>query len=79
MVEILGVDFSGAAPDNNTWVAAGALVTPNKRVKNGELWMGRPAKFVRPVSNQEREEIERVAAAYAARAKEYTEAMPATS
>ena len=25
MVEILGVDFSGAAPDNNTWVAAGTL------------------------------------------------------
>ena len=26
MVEILGVDFSGAAPDNNTWVAVGTLV-----------------------------------------------------
>ena len=25
MVEILGVDFSGAALDNNTWVAAGTL------------------------------------------------------
>ena len=25
-MEILGVDFSGAAPDNNTWVAAGTLV-----------------------------------------------------
>jgi len=25
VVEILGVDFSGAAPDNNTWVAAGTL------------------------------------------------------
>ncbi len=24
-MEILGVDFSGAAPDNNTWVAAGTL------------------------------------------------------
>ena len=25
-MEILGVDFSGAAPDNNTWVAAGTLI-----------------------------------------------------
>jgi len=59
--------------ETGAWVAAGALVPPNKRVKSGELWMGRPAKFVRPVSNGEREEIERVAAAYAARAREYSE------
>ena len=59
--------------ETGAWVAAGALVTPNKRVKSGELWMGRPAKFVRSVSNAEREEIERVAAAYAVRAREYSE------
>ena len=59
--------------ETGAWVAAGALVTPNKRVKSGELWMGRPAQFVRSVSNAEREEIERVAAAYAVRAREYSE------
>ena len=56
--------------ETGAWVAAGALVPANKRVKSGELWMGTPAKFVRAVSNAERHEIETVAAAYAARAKE---------
>jgi hypothetical protein len=33
VVEILGVDFSGAAPDNNTWVAAGALTQTGLEVR----------------------------------------------
>ena len=55
------------------WSWAGALVTPNKRVKGGELWMGRPAKFVRPVSNAEIEQIARTVANYVASAKEYNQ------
>jgi carbonic anhydrase/acetyltransferase-like protein (isoleucine patch superfamily) len=34
-------------------VAAGALVTPGKRVKRGELWAGSPAKLMRPLSEKE--------------------------
>ena len=34
-------------------VAAGSLVTPNKRVKSGELWGGSPAKFLRPLTPEE--------------------------
>ena len=79
MVGMGAVVMDYSVVESGAWVAAGALVPPNKRVKAGELWMGSPAKFVRPVNNEEREEIERVAAAYAARAKEYAEAMPATS
>ena len=36
------MDF--AVVESGAWVAAGALVTPGKRVKSGEMWMGRPAK-----------------------------------
>ncbi|MEE8171623.1 MAG: gamma carbonic anhydrase family protein [Alphaproteobacteria bacterium] len=71
MIGMGAVVMDYSVVESGAWVAAGALVPPNKRIKSGELWMGRPAKFVRAVSNAEREEISRVAANYAARAKEY--------
>ena len=36
-------------------VAAGALITPGKRVKTGELWTGWPAKYARPLTDKDRE------------------------
>ena len=71
MIGMGAVVMDYSVVESGAWVAAGALVPPNKRIKSGELWMGSPAKFVRAVSNAEREEIARIAAAYAARAKEY--------
>lgn len=35
------------------FVGAGSLVSPGKIVKKKELWMGRPAKFVRMVTDEE--------------------------
>ena len=35
------------------FVGAGSLVLPGKIVKRKELWMGRPAKFVRMVTDEE--------------------------
>jgi carbonic anhydrase/acetyltransferase-like protein (isoleucine patch superfamily) len=35
------------------FVAAGSLVTPGKVIKSNELWAGRPAKFVRKISEEE--------------------------
>ena len=60
-----------AVVESGAWVAAGALVTPGKRVKSGELWLGRPARPARAVSNAERETIEIIARRYATRAGEY--------
>ena len=71
MVGMGAVIMDYAVVESGAWVAAGALVTPNKRIKGGELWMGRPAKFVRPVSDAETEQIARTAANYVAHAKEY--------
>ena len=42
-----------ATVEKDAMVAAGALVTPRKVVKSGELWAGRPAQFVRQMSEQE--------------------------
>ncbi len=74
MIGMGAVVMDYSVVETGAWVAAGALVPPNKRVKSGELWMGTPAKYVRSVSNTEREEIERVAAAYAERGREYSKA-----
>ncbi len=34
-------------------VAAGALVTPNKLIRKGEIWAGNPAKFFRNLTKEE--------------------------
>ncbi len=34
-------------------LAAGAMLTPGKRIKSGELWAGRPAKYWRPLTKEE--------------------------
>ncbi|MBT5780077.1 MAG: gamma carbonic anhydrase family protein [Rhodospirillaceae bacterium] len=73
MVGMGAVIMDYAVVESGAWVAAGALVTPNKRVKSGELWMGRPAKFVRAVSDAEVEQIARTVANYVALAKQYNQ------
>jgi carbonic anhydrase/acetyltransferase-like protein (isoleucine patch superfamily) len=60
-----------AVVETGAWVAAGALVTPGKRVKTGEMWMGRPARPTRAVTNAERETIVSIARRYAVRCREF--------
>lgn len=36
-------------------LAAGAMLTPGKSIERGELWAGRPAKFLRHVTDKELE------------------------
>jgi carbonic anhydrase/acetyltransferase-like protein (isoleucine patch superfamily) len=52
-------------------VAAGALVTPGKRVGPGELWAGTPARFVREVTDAERRNMVEAPPRYAGLAAEY--------
>lgn len=52
-------------------VAAGALVTPNKRVPGGELWAGSPAKLMRPLSEAEKTMMIDSPARYAGYAQGY--------
>jgi gamma-carbonic anhydrase len=59
--------------ETNAMVAAGALVTPNKRVKSGELWAGSPAKFMRMLTDEEIEHIKISADNYSKHAAEYNE------
>lgn len=43
-----------AVVEKGAMVAAGALVPPGKVVKSGEVWAGNPARFMRPINDQDR-------------------------
>jgi len=53
------------------FVAAGALVTPGKRVKRGELWAGRPAKMIRELTEDDYKMMAGTGSSYAALAQQY--------
>ncbi|HSP47243.1 MAG TPA: gamma carbonic anhydrase family protein [Clostridiaceae bacterium] len=48
----------------NAMIGAGSLVTPGKVVGEGELWMGRPAKFARMLTQEELDYIRFLAKNY---------------
>ncbi|PTQ09815.1 gamma carbonic anhydrase family protein [Sphingomonas oleivorans] len=56
-------------------LAAGALLTPGKRIGAGQMWAGRPARYVRDLSPEEIEANRRNVAAYVALAKEHRAAL----
>jgi carbonic anhydrase/acetyltransferase-like protein (isoleucine patch superfamily) len=63
--------MDGAVVETGAWIAAGAVVTPGKRVKSGELWAGTPARFLRPVTAEEMHYIETLPERYAELAEQY--------
>lgn len=60
-----------AVIETHGMVAAGAVVTPGKVVKSGELWAGVPAKRLRFLSDEEIEHITVSAENYRRHAEEY--------
>jgi carbonic anhydrase/acetyltransferase-like protein (isoleucine patch superfamily) len=66
--------MDAAVVESDAMVAAGALVTPGKRVPSGELWAGRPAKKMRDLSPAEIEDNRGSAAYYAGIAARYLKA-----
>jgi carbonic anhydrase/acetyltransferase-like protein (isoleucine patch superfamily) len=63
--------MDGVVVEKGAWVAAGALVTPGKRVPAGELWAGSPAKLFRALKPEERAFIAESAQNYVDLAREY--------
>ena len=59
--------------EGGAMVAAGALVTPGKRIPSGEIWAGSPAKQFRDVSAAQRANFDYSARHYSALAKRYLE------
>lgn len=63
--------LDGAVVEADAMLAAGALLTPGKVVKSGELWAGRPAKFLRSLTVAEIAGNRAGAAGYARLAQVY--------
>lgn len=52
-------------------LAAGALLTPGKRVGQGELWAGQPARYVRPLGEGELKMMAKLSPRYVGLAGDY--------
>lgn len=75
--------LDGAVVESGAMLAAGSLLTPGKTLPTGELWGGRPARFMRLLSPEEHTNISDSATHYVQLAKQYKKGMftqvPATS
>lgn len=60
-----------AVVESGAWVAAGALVTPGKRVLKGQIWAGNPARFLRDMTREEIDFIPVSSDNYTRLAREY--------
>jgi gamma-carbonic anhydrase len=45
--------MDGCEIEGGAMLAAGAMLTPGRRIPAGQLWAGRPAKYVRDLSEEE--------------------------
>lgn len=57
MIGMGSMVMDGAVIQKKVILGAGSLVTPNKTLESGYLWMGRPAKKVRLLTEQEKEQL----------------------
>jgi carbonic anhydrase/acetyltransferase-like protein (isoleucine patch superfamily) len=63
--------MDGAVVESQAMVAAGALVTPGKRVRRGQLWGGSPARLLRDLTPEELAFFPESAAHYAELGRSY--------
>ncbi|MCG8502969.1 MAG: gamma carbonic anhydrase family protein [Sphingomonadales bacterium] len=70
-VGLCTVVMDGCVIESKGMLAAGAMLTPGKVVPSGELWGGRPARFMRKLTEEELQLCELAPAHYAHLAEEY--------
>jgi len=67
--------MDGCEIESDGMLAAGAMLTPGKRIPAGQLWAGRPAKYVRDLSAEELAGHRAGVSHYVALAKAHSEAL----
>jgi carbonic anhydrase/acetyltransferase-like protein (isoleucine patch superfamily) len=67
--------MDGCEIESEAMLAAGAMLTPGKRIPAGQLWAGRPAKYVRNLSEEELAGQRAGVAHYVALARAHAEAL----
>jgi carbonic anhydrase/acetyltransferase-like protein (isoleucine patch superfamily) len=63
--------MDGCEVESDAMLAAGAMLTPGKRVPSGQLWAGRPAKYLRDLTEADLAGMRAGAAHYVALAKRH--------
>jgi carbonic anhydrase/acetyltransferase-like protein (isoleucine patch superfamily) len=67
--------MDGCVIEGDAMLAAGAMLTPGKRIPSGQLWAGRPAKYVRDLSEADIAGMAMGVAHYVALAKRHAAAL----
>ncbi len=67
--------MDGCVIESEAMLAAGAMLTPGRRIPSGQLWAGRPARYVRDLRPEELEGQRQGVAHYVALAKAHAEAV----
>ena len=71
LVGMGAIVLNGAKIGSGSLVGAGALVPEGKEIPDGVLVVGAPAKIVRTLSNEERDNLAKIAEIYVKRAERY--------
>jgi carbonic anhydrase/acetyltransferase-like protein (isoleucine patch superfamily) len=69
--------MDGCEIESGGMLAAGAMLTPGRRIPSGQLWAGRPAKYVRELSEEEHAGQREGVAHYVALARAHAAALKA--
>ncbi|HEY0012878.1 MAG TPA: gamma carbonic anhydrase family protein [Allosphingosinicella sp.] len=67
--------MDGCAIESDAMLAAGAMLTPGKTIPAGQLWAGRPAKYVRDLTAADIDGMRSGVAHYVELAKRHREAL----
>jgi len=65
--------MDGAVLEPEVMLGAGSLVPPGKRLTGGHLWVGSPARQMRPITDKERAHLHYSAENYARLGRKYAE------
>lgn len=71
MIGMQACVMDGAVVGKGSLIAAGALVTPGKQIGPGEVWAGRPAKFLRKVGPNDQKMLDYIWPVYDDLSTEY--------
>src|SRR5699024_10211648 len=71
MIGMQTIIMDGAIVEDDVIIGAGSLVAQGKRLESGYLYVGRPAKAVRPLTQKELEFLPYVAANYVTLKEQY--------
>lgn len=67
--------MDGCEIESDGMLAAGGLLTPGRRIPSGQLWAGRPAKYLRDLSGAELENARNAVDTYVALARRHAAAL----